>query len=160
MRLSVSPFRIDLPSASRYRKPRPIRTRGSALSGARIVELEWSPSLEQDARALLAINPELLLSVFLRRAGASDAGGGEDPGFWQALEAATRLDGVAMIHYHAGPLKSYRLTPRVDAFLKARLQRARVQLVSAGGDTDTQASAATVYESVLLGANGGALTHL
>ena len=40
------------------------------------------------------------------------------------------------------------------------LLRARVQLVSAGGDTDTQASAATVYESVLLGANGGAMTHL
>ena len=39
--------------------------------------------------------------------------------------------------------KSYRLMPRVDAFLKERLLRARVQLVSAGGDTDTQASAAT-----------------
>ena len=34
-----------------------------------------------------------------------------------------------------------------------------MQLVSAGGDSDTQASAATVYESVLLGANGGAMTH-
>jgi hypothetical protein len=38
--------------------------------------------------------------------------------------------------------------------------RARVQLVSAGGNSDTQSSAATVYESVLLGANGGAMTHL
>ena len=63
------------------------------------------------------------------------------------------------MHYHAGPAKSYRLTPRIDAFLKDRLLRARVQLVSAGGDSDTQASAATVYESVLLGANGGAMTH-
>src|SRR5205823_4000486 len=69
-------------------------------------------------------------------------------------------DRVAMIHYHTGPAKSYRLTPRIDAFLKERLLRARVQLVSAGGDTDTQASAATVYESVLLGANGGAMTHV
>ena len=34
-----------------------------------------------------------------------------------------------------------------------------MQLVSAGGDSDTQASAATVYESVLLGPNGGAMTH-
>ena len=66
---------------------------------------------------------------------------------------------VALLHYRAGPLKSYRLTPRIDAFLKERLLRARVQLVSAGGDSDTQASAATVYESVLLGANGGAMTH-
>ena len=133
----------------------------SAFLGARIVELEWSPSLEEDASALLAINPELLLSVFLRHGGGGRKGGeGEDPGFWRALEAATRLVGVAMIHCHAGPLKSYRLTPRVDAFLKACLLRARVQLVSAGGDTDTQASAATVYESVLLGANGGAMTHL
>ena len=30
--------------------------------------------------------------------------------------------------------------------------------MNAGGDTDTQSSAATVYESVLLGANGGAMT--
>jgi hypothetical protein len=35
-----------------------------------------------------------------------------------------------------------------------------VQLVSAGGDTDTLASAAAVYEAILLGANGGSLTHL
>ena len=34
-----------------------------------------------------------------------------------------------------------------------------MQLVCAGGDTDTQASAATVYEGVLFGANGGAMTH-
>ena len=34
-----------------------------------------------------------------------------------------------------------------------------MQLLSAGGDTDTHASAATVYEAVLLGANGGAMTH-
>src|SRR6185503_1305179 len=58
------------------------------------------------------------------------------------------------------PEKSYRLVPRIDAYLKARLVRARVQLVSAGGDTDTQSSAATVYESVLLGSNGGSMTHV
>jgi glutamate synthase domain-containing protein 2 len=116
----------------------------------RVAELEWSTELAASAAQVLAVNPELLLSVHLRY--------GE--GFWEALEAAVRLDGVAMIHYHAGGEKSYRLTPRIDAFLKARLIRARVQLVSAGGDTDAHSSAATVYESVLLGANGGAMTHL
>ena len=120
------------------------------LAGARIAELEWSTELATCAWQVMAVNPALLLSVHLRY--------GE--GFWEALEEAVGLDGVAMIHYHAGGEKSYRLTPRIDAFLKARLVRARVQLVSAGGDTDTHASAATVYEAVLLGANGGAMTHL
>jgi glutamate synthase domain-containing protein 2 len=120
------------------------------LGRARIAELEWSPDLADDAARLLAAHPHLLLSVYLRYG----------PAFWEALEGAVRLEGVAMIHYHAGAEKSYRLTPRIDAFLKARLVRARVQLVSAGGDTDTQSSAATIYESVLLGANGGAMTHL
>ncbi|HYM82111.1 MAG TPA: glutamate synthase-related protein [Candidatus Limnocylindria bacterium] len=122
----------------------------AVLGAAAIVELSWSPRLAEQAAAVLAINPELLLSVYLRY----------ETGFWEALDGAVRLDGVAMIHYQSGVEKSYRLTPKVDAFLKARLIRARVQLVSAGGDTDTQASAATVYESVLLGANGGAMTHL
>ncbi len=120
------------------------------LAAARLAELEWSTDLASGAAQVLALYPELLLSVHLRY--------GE--GFWEALEAAVRLDGVAMIHYQAASEKSYRLTPRIDAFLKARLIRARVQLVSAGGDTDTQSSAATVYEAVLLGANGGAMTHL
>jgi ferredoxin len=71
-----------------------------------------------------------------------------------------RVPGVALVQIHSGELKSYRLLPRVDAFLKDRLDRARVQLVSVGGDTDTIASAAAVYEAVLLGANGGAATHL
>src|SRR6185369_5660777 len=122
----------------------------AALRGGRIAELEWSPALESHARQLMAVNPEIKLSVFLRHG----------PGFWEALEQAVALEGVAMIHYNAGAEKSYRLTPEIDAFLKARLIRARVQLVSAGGDGDTQASAATVYESVLLGANGGAMTHV
>ncbi len=120
------------------------------LGAARIAELEWSPALADHAKRLLAVNPKLLLSVYLRHG----------VGFWEALEGAVRLDGVAMIHYHAGSEKSYRLTPRIDRFLKGGLIRARVQLVSAGGDTDTQASAATVYESVLLGANGGAMTDV
>jgi glutamate synthase domain-containing protein 3/ferredoxin len=120
------------------------------LAASRIAELEWSPSLAADAAMVRAVNPDLLLSVYLRY--------GE--GFWEALEHVVSLEGVAMIHYHAGAERSYVLTPRIDAFLKARLVRARVQLVSAGGDGDTQSSAATVYEAVLLGANGGAMTHL
>ncbi len=171
----------------------------SLLRAARIVELDpWSDGeggggeLAELAAAALAVNPDLLLSVYLRyetagadgRAGVGEAtratsaaaaagateattAGGEcatdetvaaSP-FWNHLLEAAGNAGVALLHYHAGPLKSYRLTPRVDAFLKERLLRARVQLVSAGGDGDTQASAATVYESVLLGANGGAMTH-
>ncbi|MEE4276569.1 MAG: glutamate synthase-related protein, partial [Thermoleophilia bacterium] len=102
------------------------------------------------AAAVRTANPDCLLSVFVRHDG--DA-------FWARLEEAARHDGVALVHYHAGALKSYRLTPAVDRFLKDRLLRARVQLLAAGGDGDTQASAATVYESVLLGSNGGAMTH-
>lgn len=120
------------------------------LAAARIVELEWSPTLPADVEALRALAPEILVSVYLRYG----------DGFWEALEGAVRTEGVAMVQVHSGGEKSYRLIPRVDHFLKARLVRARVQLVSAGGDTDTQASAATVYEAVLLGANGGAMTHL
>ncbi len=120
------------------------------LTASHVAELEWGPDLAACAARVQAVNPGLLLSVFLRY----------QEGFWEALEEAVRLDGVAMVHYHAGAEKSYRLTPRIDAFLKARLLRARVQLVSAGGDTDTQSSAATVYEAVLLGANGGAMTHI
>ncbi|MEK7330369.1 MAG: hypothetical protein AAB113_06155, partial [Candidatus Eisenbacteria bacterium] len=120
------------------------------LAARRRAELAWRPALAAGAARVQAVNPRLLLSVFLRH----------DQGFWEALEGAVALEGVAMIHYHAGPERSYQLTPRIDAFLKARLVRARVQLVSAGGDGDTQSSAATVYEAVLLGANGGAMTHL
>ncbi|HUK78853.1 MAG TPA: hypothetical protein VL117_14835, partial [Thermoleophilia bacterium] len=138
------------------------------LRGARIVELDpWSGGkgegggeLAELAAAARCVNPDLLLSVYLRYEPAPGAPGapGESP-FWARLLEAAGTDGVALVHYHAGPLKSYRLTPRVDAFLKDRLLRGRVQLVSAGGDGDTQASAATVYESVLLGANGGAMTY-
>ncbi len=128
----------------------PGRALRSLLAAGRVAEIEWSAGLAAAAAAVRAVNPELLLSVHLRY--------GE--GFWEALEAAVRLDGVAMIHYQSAGEKSYRLTPRIDTFLKARLIRARVQLVSAGGDSDTQSSAATVYEAVLLGANGGAMTHL
>ncbi len=94
--------------------------------------------------------PELLISVYLRY--------GEE--FWTLLYAAARAEGVAMVHVHAGPEKSYRLVPCVDEFLKQAHLRSRVQLVSAGGDTDTLPSAAAVYEAVLLGANGGSVTHL
>jgi len=132
------------------------------LRAARLVELDpWdgasaggdgSPTAAVDAlaRAVAAVAPHLIFSVFVRCDG---------PAFWPRLEAAARHDHVALVHYHAGALKSYRLTPRVDAFLKERLLRARVQLLCAGGDGDTMASAAGVYEAVLLGANGGAMTH-
>jgi glutamate synthase domain-containing protein 2 len=120
------------------------------LASGRVVELEWSADLDRAIERVRALNPRLLVSVFLRYGSA----------FWEALAGAVANEAVAMIHLHAGTMKSYRLVPRVDAFLKARLVRARIQLVSAGGDHDTQASAATVYEAVLLGANGGAMTHL
>ncbi|HQJ98398.1 MAG TPA: glutamate synthase-related protein, partial [Thermoleophilia bacterium] len=121
------------------------------LGRARLVELDpGEDDLETLVAAVSAVAPQALLSVFLRYEG--DA-------FWPRLEAAARHDGVALVHYHSGALKSYRLTPLVDAFLKERRLRARVQLVSAGGDSDTHASAATVFEAVLLGANGGAMTH-
>ncbi|HEY2953711.1 MAG TPA: glutamate synthase-related protein [Candidatus Eisenbacteria bacterium] len=128
------------------------------VAGARVVELEWSGDLESSAALVRATNPDALLSVFLRYGGFA-AEGAERPRFWRALEDAVRLDGVAVIHVHSGSEKSYRLIPRIDAYLKARFLRARVQLVSAGGDTDTLSSAAAVYEAVLLGANGGAMTH-
>jgi len=123
------------------------------LERVRIAELVWTPGvadLEAVVERLAGRYPELLFSVCIRNG----------PGFWEALERAAATDAVAMLHVHAGEEKSYRLVPRVDAFLKRKLLRARVQLVSAGGTTDTQASAATVYEAVLLGANGGAMTHV
>lgn len=121
-----------------------------ALRSCRIAEIVWHAEIDRLAAAALAANPRLLLSIFLRYG----------PGFWEALERAARLESVAMIHVHSGAEPSYRLMPRVDAYLKARLLRARVQLVSAGGDGDTQASAASVFEAVLLGANGGSMTHV
>src|SRR5258706_2626457 len=120
------------------------------LRRGRIVALVSGAGHEPAIEQVLTLNPRLLVSVYLRYG----------PGFWEALERAVSLEAVAMIHVHAGPVKSYHLIPRVDAFLKARLVRARVQLVNAGGDSDAQASAATVYESVLLGSNGGAMTDI
>jgi hypothetical protein len=129
------------------------------IAAVRVVELEWSDGLELSAAAVRGMNPRALLSVYLRHGDFAADRAGERPGFWRALEEAVRLDGVAAVQVHAGPVKSYRLIPRIDAFLKARFLRARVQLISAGGDRDTLASAAAVYEAVLLGANGGAMTH-
>lgn len=120
------------------------------LTRVRLVELEWSADLATRLEALRQRNHDLLFSVFVRWGDT----------FWEALEDAARTDGVAMIQVHSGARKSYELVAEVDARLKAALIRARIQLVNAGGDTDTHASAATVYESVLLGANGGAMTHL
>jgi ferredoxin len=133
----------------------------TALRECRIVELPFGPDLAAQAQRLRELNAELLLSVFVRYADRGEGAGGADlESFGRSLELAARTEGVAMIHYQSGAKKSYRLTPWVDSFLKGRLIRARIQLVSAGGDGDTQASAATVYESVLLGANGGAMTHV
>jgi glutamate synthase domain-containing protein 3/ferredoxin len=124
----------------------------AALRAGRVAEIaaDGGADLERLAAAALAANPGLLLSIFLRNG----------PGFWGALERAARHEAVAMIHVHSGSELSYRFTPRVDAHLKARFLRARVQLVSAGGDGDAQASAAAVFESVLLGANGGSMTDV
>src|SRR5262249_54982849 len=129
-----------------------------------------------DVARVLAIQPAVLVSTYLRYGGDGAATGAKAPApdvslsaaegrvagaaFWSALEAAARQGGVPAGHVHSGPGKSTRPRPRIDAFLKARLVRARVQLISAGGDSDTQASAATVYESVLLGSNGGSMSHL
>ena len=134
------------------------------LSATRVVELAWTPTIAAALERIRVLFPRLLVSVWMRYSGevcdvANDAEGAPRD-FWLALEQVASHEGVALIHYHSGATKSYRLTPRIDAYLKARFLRARVQLVSAGGTTDTQASAATVYESVLLGANGGAMTHI
>ena len=120
-----------------------------------IAEILWHDGLERSVVSLRRLNPKLWVSVWIRRGDFTS-----EAAFLAAIEVTVRLEGVAMIHYHSGAEKSYRLTSRIDGFLKARFLRARVQLVSAGGDTDTQASAATVYEAVLLGANGGAMTHV
>jgi glutamate synthase domain-containing protein 3/ferredoxin len=120
------------------------------LGRVRMIELEWNADFPAQVESLRARFPESLFSVHLHYG----------DGFWEALETAVRCDRVAMVQVHSGAEKSYRLISRVDAHLKKRFLRARVQLVSAGGDTDTHASAATVYESVLLGSNGGAMTHL
>ncbi|HTK31392.1 MAG TPA: glutamate synthase-related protein [Candidatus Saccharimonadaceae bacterium] len=122
------------------------------LASSRIAEIVWSEDLAAHVVALRSVNPDLLVSTYLEHT--------DDAGFFDALLGAVRIEGVAMIHYQTGAHKSYRLTPEIDARLKAENLRARVQLVSAGGDSDTQASAATVYESVLLGANGGSMTHV
>ena len=95
-------------------------------------------------------HPRLVLSVFLRFG----------PEFWPQLLVAARALGVAMVHIDSGSEKSYRLIPAVDAWLKQARLRARVALVSAGGDSDTIASAANVYEAVLLGANAGSIAHV
>jgi glutamate synthase domain-containing protein 3/ferredoxin len=145
-------------------EPRHVAALGSPTDGAaltellksvQMAELECHEDLANAVSAVLAVNPSLWISVWLERDAFAD-----EAHFFAALEGAVRLEGVAMIHYHSSAEKSYRLTPRIDAFLKTRLLRARVQLVSAGGTTDTQASAATVYEAVLLGANGGSMTHV
>ena len=122
---------------------------------SRLVEIDvppaWDPrNLEELLARVHAEHPELLLSVFLRW-------GAE---FWPLVLVAARAEGVAMLHVHAAAEKSYRLVPCVDAFLKSARLRSRVQLVSAGGYSDSMASAAAVYEAVLLGANGGSVAEL
>ena len=122
------------------------------LARAAVIEIPWSSEAAPTAAGVRKARPEALLAIGLRYE--------DGDAFWRALEQSVAIEGVAAIHYHAGAEKSYRLTPKIDAYLKARFVRARVQLVSAGGDTDTQASAATVYESVLPGANGGSMSDV
>jgi len=120
------------------------------IARVRLIELEWTERFEEHVAGLHARFGEAQFSVLVRHG----------PQFYAQLERAVRCDHVAMVQVHSGARKSYELIPEVDAFLKCRFLRARIQLVSAGGDTDTHASAATVYEAVLLGANGGAMTHV
>ena len=120
------------------------------LHRVRIVEFVWGPEVEAAIDRLVETRPDILVSVVVPF--------GES--FWDNLETAARSDRIALIQVQAGAEKSYRLTPKVDQFLKRKLLRARVQLVNVGGDSDTQASAASVYESILLGANAGAMTHI
>src|SRR5262249_56094157 len=103
---------------------------GDLVSGAGVGEIVWHEGLAGDAAWLRARWPHLLLSVYLRYYG----------GFWAALAETVRVPGVAVVQVHSGELKSYRLIPRVDAFLKDRLGRPRVQLASVGADTATRAS--------------------
>ncbi|MEM7305859.1 MAG: glutamate synthase-related protein [Planctomycetota bacterium] len=117
---------------------------------ARLIEVVWTPEAPAALARLRELFPAAQLAVYLEHGEA----------FWSSLEAAVRTDGVAMVEVHSGDEKSYRLIPKVDNFLKARFLRARIQLVSAGGNTDTHSSAATAYEAVLLGANGAAMTHI
>ncbi len=122
---------------------------------SRMLEIAVRPAHEPQAlrdilERLHGRHPRLVLAVFLRFG----------PEFWPQLLVAARAAGVAMVHLDSGSEKSYRLIPAVDAWLKQARLRARVALVSAGGDSDTIASAATVYEAVLLGANAGSITHV
>ena len=92
---------------------------GELLARTRIAELHWHEGLHADAERLLERWPHLLLSVSLRYSG----------GFWRALEDSVATPGVALVQVWSARRKSYRLVPQVDAFLKNRLVRARVQLV-------------------------------
>jgi glutamate synthase domain-containing protein 2/glutamate synthase domain-containing protein 3 len=93
---------------------------------------------------------ELMVSVYLHYG----------PQFWTQLLAAAQQENVAMLHVHAGEERSYRLVPRIDELLKKARLRSRLQVVTAGGTHDTISSASAVYEAVLLGANGGSISHL
>jgi len=122
---------------------------------ARVIEIAVPESYAVAALAdvlsrVHAAHPQLLVSVYLRFGGD----------FWTLAYAAAQAPGVAVLHVHSGNERSYRLLPCVDEMLKQARLRSRVQLVSAGGDHDTLASAAAVYEAVLLGANAGSVTHL
>ena len=123
------------------------------LESARLIEVVWGDGAPVALADLRRRWPGAWLSVYIE----ADSWGER---LWDSLEQAAGSEGVAMIHLHSGSEKSYRLVPKVDQFLKRRLLRARVQLVSAGGTTDTHASAATAWEAVLLGANGASMTHL
>ncbi|MFQ5600875.1 MAG: hypothetical protein ACE5G2_10020, partial [Candidatus Krumholzibacteriia bacterium] len=128
---------------------------GELADTSRMIEIQVSASLEVGALQqvlgrLQEEHPQLIVSVYLRYGDR----------FWKHLYAAAHAPCVAMLHIHAAAEKSYRLIPAVDALLKSARLRSRVQLVTAGGDTDAVSSASAIYEAVLLGANGGSATHL
>jgi glutamate synthase domain-containing protein 2 len=122
---------------------------------SRMLEIEVPDALEphilrEVVDLLHARQPQLLLSVHLRFEHA----------FWKLLYTAAQAPGVAMLHVHSAAERSYRVIPAVDALLKRERLRSRVQLVTAGGDSDSISSAAVVYEAILLGANAGSASDL
>ena len=64
------------------------------LAGLRAVELEWVEDLEETVATLLALRPDLLVSVHLRNDGR----------LLERAERAARTEGVAMLHVDAGAI--------------------------------------------------------
>ena len=110
-----------------------------------------APSRQLAAAVARPSNPDLLLAACTCATTATPSGRAS-----KRRRAATASRSSTTT---PAALKSYRLTPRSTPSSSRSCCAPACSCVCAGGDTDTQASAASVYESVLLGANGGAMTH-